>query len=294
MLPGASQWRRCPHKRSAGVAAVGRICRCAGGPALPGARGGPGVTPISLRWYGRRHRQGGHRFDRCWPRSRRSRPDHLSRRHRQDDPRRLKVHGSLTRTYYECALLASVFPPALIKSTPGPPVAELPPGAEIVSTSRPRHQSSGCRGRTASPEWSFVVAPHDGDRPCVALASVISCYECGLAALGWRGAIYQLGVPSSARAGRGRADPGVDNAASDGMDRAGTGVGSADTGALRHLRPPSFRTVGQTRLYAIEIFDCRFVSWESSAHPLVLPSLLFSRRRYPVSPFSSHITAPRS
>ena len=40
----------------------------------------------------------------------------------------------------------------------------------------------------------------------------------------------------------------------DGMDRAGTGVGSANhTGALAIYDYLGFRTVGQTRLYAIEI-----------------------------------------
>ena len=97
-----------------------------------------------------------------------------------------------------------------------------------------------------------------GDRPRVAGFLLASRYEQDWAALGWReGYIDQLGVLSAWRDSR-VADALI--LASmwaqrrDGMDRAATGVGSANhTGVLAVYDYLGFRTVGQTRLYAIEV-----------------------------------------
>lgn len=113
-------------------------------------------------------------------------------------------------------------------------------------------------GRTAfAPQWSFVALDRRGDRPRVAGFLLASRYEQDWAALGWKeGYIDQMGVLrewrhtqvvdalvlASMRAQR-----------RDGMDRTGVGLGSANhSGALAVYDSLGFRTVGQTRLYAIE------------------------------------------
>ncbi len=78
------------------------------------------------------------------------------------------------------------------------------------------------------------------------------------AALGWReGYIDQLGVLSAWRETH-VADALITaldvGAERDGMDRSGTGVGSANhTGALAVYDSLGFRTVGRARLYAIGV-----------------------------------------
>ena len=123
----------------------------------------------------------------------------------------------------------------------------------------PLTQEQWMQGRTAfAPEWSFLAVDRTGDRPRVAGFLLASRYEQDWAALGWReGYIDQLGVLSAWRETR-VADALI--LASmwaqrrDGMDRAGTGVGSANhTGALAVYDSLGFRTVGQTRLYAIDV-----------------------------------------
>ena len=123
----------------------------------------------------------------------------------------------------------------------------------------PLTQEQWMHGRTAfAPEWSFVAVDRTGDRPRVAGFLLASRYEQDWAALGWReGYIDQLGVLSAWRDSR-VADALI--LASmwaqrrDGMDRAATGVGSANhTGVLAVYDYLGFRTVGQTRLYAIEV-----------------------------------------
>lgn len=108
------------------------------------------------------------------------------------------------------------------------------------------------------PEWSFLLVDRRGDRPRVGGFLIASRYEQDWAALGWReGYIDQMGVLGAYRQSRAvdaliiasmRAQAG------DGMERTGTGLGSANhSGALAVYDYLGFRTVGQTRLYAREV-----------------------------------------
>ena len=158
----------------------------------------------------------------------------------QDDlEAQLKVHGfRWTRTYYELRASLEGLPPvpdlgSYMSVEAWGPQWEEPAlrAANRLNESEwgrpPLTQEQWMQGRTAfAPEWSFV-------------------------------AVDQLGVLSQWRESR-VADALI--LASmwaqkrDGMDRAGTGVGSANhTGALAIYDYLGFRTVGQTRLYAIEI-----------------------------------------
>ena len=190
----------------------------------------------------------------------------------QDDlEAQLKVHGfRWTRTYYELRASLEGLPPvpdlgSYMSIEAWGPQWEEPAlrAANRLNESEwgrpPLTQEQWMQGRTAfAPEWSFVAVDRTGDRPRVAGFLLASRYEQDWAALGWReGYIDQLGVLSQWRESR-VADALI--LASmwaqkrDGMDRAGTGVGSANhTGALAIYDYLGFRTVGQTRLYAIEI-----------------------------------------
>lgn len=114
-------------------------------------------------------------------------------------------------------------------------------------------------GRTGFvPEWSFLALDRTGDRPQVAGFLLASRYEQDWTALGWReGYIDQMGVLEPWRHTR-VADAlivaSMDAQRSDGMDRCAAGLGSANhSGALVVYDALGFRTVGQSRLYAINI-----------------------------------------
>jgi len=190
----------------------------------------------------------------------------------QDDlEAQLKVHGfRWTRTYYELRASLDGLAPvpdlgSYMSVEAWGPQWEEPAlrAANRLNESEwgrpPLTQEQWMQGRTAfAPEWSFLAVDRTGDRPRVAGFLLASRYEQDWAALGWReGYIDQLGVLSAWRETR-VADALI--LASmwaqrrDGMDRAGTGVGSANhTGALAVYDSLGFRTVGQTRLYAIDV-----------------------------------------
>lgn len=114
-------------------------------------------------------------------------------------------------------------------------------------------------GRTSFvPQWSFVAVDRRGDRPCVVGFLLASKYVQDWAALGWReGYIDQMGVLEEARSDR-AVDALITSSmramAADGMDRIGAGLGSANhSRALAVYDYLGFATVGQTRLYAIDV-----------------------------------------
>ncbi|WP_034285751.1 hypothetical protein [Schaalia suimastitidis] len=123
----------------------------------------------------------------------------------------------------------------------------------------PITQEQWLMGRTAFvPEWSFVVADRRGDRPRVAGFLIASRYVQDWAALGWKeGYIDQMGVDQAYRNNRvvdALIVASMKAQAADGMDRTGVGIGSANhSGALAVYDYLGFRTVGQSRLYAIEV-----------------------------------------
>ena len=190
----------------------------------------------------------------------------------QDDlEAQLKVHGfRWTRTYYELRASLEGLPQLPDLGSYMSVEAWDPQWEEPVLRAAnrlnefewgrpPLTQEQWMQGRTAfAPEWSFVAVDRTGDRPRVAGFLLASRYEQDWAALGWReGYIDQLGVLSQWRESR-VADAlilaSMRAQKRDGMDRAATGVGSANhTGALAIYDYLGFRTVGQTRLYAIEI-----------------------------------------
>ena len=118
------------------------------------------------------------------------------------------------------------------------------------------------------PEWSFVAVDRTGDRPRVAGFLLASRYEQDWAALGWReGYIDQLGVLSAWRETR-VADALI--LASmwaqkrDGMDRSGTGVGSANhTGALAVYDSLGFARSGRLGCMRSKC-DNRPIFWNSA------------------------------
>lgn len=124
---------------------------------------------------------------------------------------------------------------------------------------RPLTEEQWLMGRTAFvPEWSFVAVDSRGDRPKVAGFLLASRYEQDWAALGWKeGYIDQMGVLEDWR------HAAVVDALiiatmqaqqRDGMERVGTGLGSANqSSALAVYESLGFRVVGQTRLYALEV-----------------------------------------
>lgn len=114
-------------------------------------------------------------------------------------------------------------------------------------------------GRTAFvPEWSFLAVDRRGDRPRVLGFLLASKYVQDWAALGWReGYIDQMGVLEEARSTH-AVDAliiaSMSAMAEGGMDRIGAGLGSANhSGALAVYDYLGFVTVGQSRLYAIEV-----------------------------------------
>ncbi|MFC7580313.1 GNAT family N-acetyltransferase [Schaalia naturae] len=114
-------------------------------------------------------------------------------------------------------------------------------------------------GRTAFvPGWSFIALDRTGDRPRVAGFLRASRYEQDWPALGWKeGYIDQMGVLEPWRHTR-VADAlivaSMNAQVGDGMDRTAAGLGSANhSGALYVYDQLGFRTVGQSRLYAINI-----------------------------------------
>ncbi|MDC4233182.1 GNAT family N-acetyltransferase [Actinomyces sp. B33] len=115
------------------------------------------------------------------------------------------------------------------------------------------------QGRTSfAPEWSFVAVDRQGDRPRIAGFLLASRYEQDWAALGWKeGYIDQMGVLEEWRlthAVDALILASMRAQARDGMDRIGAGLGSANrSGALAVYDYLGFRTLGQTRLYAIEV-----------------------------------------
>ena len=169
----------------------------------------------------------------------------------QDDlEAQLKVHGfRWTRTYYELRASLEGLPQlpdlgSYMSVEAWDPQWEEP---ALRAANRlnefewgrpPLTQEQWMQGRTAfAPEWSFVAVDRTGDRPRVAGFLLASRYEQDWAALGWReGYIDQLGVLSQWRESR-VADAlilaSMRAQKRDGMDRAATGVGSANhPGAL--------------------------------------------------------------
>ncbi|MCD4549487.1 MULTISPECIES: GNAT family N-acetyltransferase [unclassified Schaalia] len=114
-------------------------------------------------------------------------------------------------------------------------------------------------GRTGFvPEWSFVALDRRGDRPRMAGFLMASRYVQDWIALGWReGYIDQMCVDQEYRHSHvleGLVVASMRAQAANGMERIGVGIGSANhSGALAVYDYLGFRTVGQSRLYAIEI-----------------------------------------
>ncbi len=121
----------------------------------------------------------------------------------------------------------------------------------------PQSMEQWLMGRTGfAPEWSFVALSRTGDRPQVAGFLLASRYEQDWIALGWReGYVDQMGVLQPWRNTRVADALIISTMAAqrrDGMDRIGAGLGSANhSGALVVYDTLGFRTVGQSRLYAI-------------------------------------------
>ncbi len=124
---------------------------------------------------------------------------------------------------------------------------------------QPLTEEQWLMGRTAfAPEWSFVAVDRKGDRPKVIGFLLASRYEQDWKALGWKeGYIDQMGVSNEGQ------HTSVVNTliiASmkaqrlDGMDRIGAGLSSTNhSGAYAAYDSLGFHTVGETRLYAIEL-----------------------------------------
>ncbi|MDO4259892.1 MAG: GNAT family N-acetyltransferase [Actinomycetaceae bacterium] len=114
-------------------------------------------------------------------------------------------------------------------------------------------------GRTSFiPEWSFIAVDKKGDRPRVAGFLMASRYVQDWAALGWsEGYIDQMSVGQDYRNAHlveALVVASMEAQAADGMERIGVGVGSANhTGALALYEYLGFRTVGQSRMWAIDI-----------------------------------------
>lgn len=131
--------------------------------------------------------------------------------------------------------------------------------SEIEWGRPPLTEEQWLMGRSAfEPDWSFVLVDRRGDRPRVLGFLIASKYVQDWAALGWKeGYIDQMGVLESARSTRGVdaliiASMGA--MAEAGMERIGAGLGSANhSGALAVYDNLGFATVGQTRLYAMEV-----------------------------------------
>ncbi len=123
----------------------------------------------------------------------------------------------------------------------------------------PQTMEQWLMGRTAFvPDWSFVALDCRGDRPRAAGFLLASRYEQDWPALGWKeGYIDQMGVLEPWRYTRVADALIVSSMAAqrrDGMDRAAAGLGSANhSGALVVYDQLGFRTVGQSRLYAINL-----------------------------------------
>lgn len=185
----------------------------------------------------------------------------------EDHLKRLGYHWS--RTYYELRAELSDLPPApdlgsyLRIEEWGPQWEDATRRAanrlNEQEWGRPLTEEQWLMGRTAFvPEWSFVAVDYRGDRPKVAGFLLASRYEQDWAALGWKeGYIDQMGVLADWR------HAAVVDALiiatmhaqnRDGMERVGTGLGSANqSSALAVYESLGFRVVGQTRLYALDI-----------------------------------------
>lgn len=131
--------------------------------------------------------------------------------------------------------------------------------AEVEWGRPPQTPEQWLMGRTSFvPEWSFLAMDRTGDRPQVAGFLLASRYEQDWAALGWKeGYIDQMGVLQAWRNTRVAdalivASMRAQHEA--GMDRTGAGLGSANhSGALVVYDALGFRSVGQSRLYAIDV-----------------------------------------
>lgn len=190
----------------------------------------------------------------------------------QDDlEEQLQLHGfHWARTYYELRADLSEVPKApdlgrYLTIEPWGPEWEEPARrasnrlSELEWGRPPLTQEQWLMGRTAfAPEWSFLVVDRRGDRPKVVGFLLASKYVQDWAALGWReGYIDQMGVLEDARnthAVDALIIASMSAMAADGMDRIGAGLGSANrSGALAVYDYLGFVTVGQSRLYAIEV-----------------------------------------
>ncbi|QWW20687.1 GNAT family N-acetyltransferase [Schaalia sp. 19OD2882] len=189
----------------------------------------------------------------------------------EDHEEHLKARGfRWARTYYELRADLRVLPqmPDLgrwLEVEPWGPQWEEPTRhlANRISEQewgrRPITAEQWSMGRTAFvPEWSFVAVDKKGDRPRVAGFLMASRYVQDWAALGWReGYIDQMAVDQDYRNAHvvdALVVSSMHAQAADGMDRTGAGLGSANhSGALAVYDYLGFRTVGQSRLYAIEI-----------------------------------------
>lgn len=131
--------------------------------------------------------------------------------------------------------------------------------SEIEWGRPPLTQEQWLSSRTAfAPEWSFVLVDRRGDRPRVLGFLMASKYVQDWAALGWKeGYIDQLGVLEEARpthAVDGLVTASMRAMARDGMERIGTGLGSTNqSGALAVYEYLGFETIGQSRLYALQV-----------------------------------------
>lgn len=131
--------------------------------------------------------------------------------------------------------------------------------SEIEWGRPPLTEEQWLSGRTAfAPEWSFVLVDRRGDRPRVLGFLIASKYVQDWAALGWReGYIDQMGVLEDARLTHSVDALIIASMAAmarDGMERIGAGLGSANhSGALAVYDYLGFVTIGQSRLYALEV-----------------------------------------
>ncbi len=174
------------------------------------------------------------------------------------------------RTYYELRAELTKIPPApdlgrYLSIEPWGKEWEEPARhtsnllSEIEWGRPPLSEDQWLRGRSAfEADWSFVLVDRRGDRPRVLGFLIASKYVQDWAALGWKeGYIDQMGVLESALSHRG-VDALIIAAmtamAQAGMDRIGTGLGSAHhSGTLAVYDNLGFATVGQTRLYVREV-----------------------------------------
>ncbi|QPK81972.1 GNAT family N-acetyltransferase [Schaalia sp. ZJ405] len=183
----------------------------------------------------------------------------------------LKVRGfQWTRTYYELRARLTAIPqdpvlPSYLSIEPWGEEWEEPArrAANRLSEKEwgrpPLTQEQWRQGRTSFvPEWSFLAVDRMSDRARVAGFLLASQYTQDWAVFGWKeGYIDQMGVLEEWRNTRvvdALIIASMRAQARAGMERIGAGLGSANhSGALAVYDYLGFTTIGQTRLYAIEV-----------------------------------------